>query len=293
MDIQQLRGWADIADKALMVSVIVALLAVAAVAVSAFFSVRFAGAIRAQENEVYDRYRIQWSRHAEEMQEGAAQAAVRIAELERAVADADQRAARAGKESAGAQERTALLEREAGEARQRVAELEKRVEEQGARPPEGGSAEVGAAPGGVAPSRETESKPAEGDREKAKIAESLAKHAGAKAAIYVIEEAPDAADAGALINAALSDAGWASATWRWSGVGGILGVVVLVRSGSDPSVDDAASGLVDALRSDGFNAAKANWPADWKRFRGTLSHGPLAPAPTDAPIRIVVGSRAR
>jgi uncharacterized membrane protein YqiK len=288
MDIQQLRGWADVADKALMVSVIVALLAVLAVGVSAFFSVRFAGALRSQENEVFDRFRSQWSRHADQLQEGAAQATARIAELERAVADADQRAVRAGTESASAQERAAVLEREAVEARQRVAALEKRAEEQGALPPQVGKAEAAAAP-----ATEPESKPAEGNRQKSKVAESLAKHAGSQAAIYVIEEAPDATDAGDSINVILGDAGWTSATWRWSGVGGILGVVVLVRSGSEPAVDEAASGLVDALRSDGFNAAKANWPADWKRFRGTLSHGPLTPAPTDAPIRIVVGSRAR
>jgi hypothetical protein len=288
MDIQQLRGWADVADKALMASVIVALLGVLAVGVSAFFSVRFAGALRAQENEVYDRLRTQWSRHAAQLEEGAAQATARIVELERAVTDADQRATRASTESASAQERAALLEREAGEARQRVAALEKRMEEQGERPPQPGKAEAGAAT-----PTEPESKPADETRKKTKIAEGLAKHAGAKAAIYVIEEAPDAADAGASINSILADAGWASASWRWTGVNGILGVVVLVRSGSDPAVDDAASGLVDALRSDGFNAAKANWPADWKRFRGTLSHGPLTPAPTDAPIRIVVGSRAR
>ena len=288
MDIQQLRGWADVADKALMVSVIVALLAVLAVGVSAFFSVRLAGALRSQENEVFDRFRIQWSRHAEQLQEGAAQAAAQIAELERAVGDADQRAAWADKESASAQERTAVLEREAGEARQRVAALEKRVEEHGPPPPLSGKSEADTAPAAV-----PEGKATDGTGQKTKIVESLAKHAGAKAAVYVIEEAPDAADAGSSISTILSDAGWAPATWRWSGVGGILGVVVLVRSDSDPAVDEAASGLVEALRSEGFNAAKANWPADWRRFRGTLSQGPLTPAPTDAPIRIVVGSRAR
>lgn len=287
MDIQQLRGWADVADKALMVSVIVALLAVVAVGVSAFFSVRFASVIRSQEHEVFDRYRSQWGRHAEQLQEGAAQAAAQIAALERAVADADQRAVRSGKESASAQERAALLEGQAEEARQRVAVLEKRVAEQAVSPESDKTAAA------VAPAAEAESKPADRGEPKSRIAESLTRHAGAKAAIYVIEEAPDAADAGASISNILSDAGWAPATWRWSGVGGILGVVVLVRTGSDPAVDEAASGLVDALRSDGFNAAKATWPADWRRFRGTLSQGPLTPAPTDAPIRIVVGSRAK
>lgn len=284
MEIQQLRGWADVADRALVVSIVVALLAVVAIGISAFFSVRFAGAIRAQEQEVFDRYRGQWGRHAEQLQQDAAQAAARIAELERAVGDAGERADRAGRESANARERTAVLEREAGEAKERVATLEKRVEEREARP----SAATSAA-------AEPDGKPADRaeNEKRTGIAERLAKHAGMKAAVYVIDEVPEAADVGASINAILGDAGWTAATWRWSGVGGILGVVVLVRSGSEPAVDDAASTLVDALRSDGFNAAKATWPADWRRFRGTLSHGPLTPAPTDAPIRIVIGSKAK
>ena len=75
-------------------------------------------------------------------------------------------------------------------------------------------------------------------------------------------------------------------------MGGILGVVVLVKDGSDQVTDEAASALLDALRSAGFNASKGDWPADWRRYRGTLD-GPQAPDPTEASIRIVVGKGAR
>ena len=71
-----------------------------------------------------------------------------------------------------------------------------------------------------------------------------------------------------------------------------MGVVVLTKEGVDPAADQAAAGVVDAFRSAGFNAAKANWPADWHRYRGTLS-GPQSPTPTEAPIRLVIGARSR
>ena len=75
-------------------------------------------------------------------------------------------------------------------------------------------------------------------------------------------------------------------------MGGIVGVVVLIKEGSDPATHEAASTVVDALRSAGFNATKGDWPADWRRFRGTLN-GPQTPGPTEAPIRIVIGAKAR
>jgi hypothetical protein len=124
------------------------------------------------------------------------------------------------------------------------------------------------------------------------IAASLKKFTGTKAALYVLDEAPDAPAVAETISGYLGDAGWAPHSWTWTGVGGIVGVVVLIKDGSDPATDEAASAVLEALRSAGFNAAKGNWPADWRRFRGTLN-GPQSPGPTEAPIRIVIGSRAR
>jgi hypothetical protein len=70
-----------------------------------------------------------------------------------------------------------------------------------------------------------------------------------------------------------------------------MGLVVLTKEGNDPTTDEAAAGIVDAFRSAGFNAAKADWPADWRKFRGTLN-GPQTPTPTEAPIRIVIGAKS-
>jgi len=123
------------------------------------------------------------------------------------------------------------------------------------------------------------------------IVASLRKYAGTNAAVFVLDRVAEAPPAASTISAYLHDAGWASQTWTWTGVAGILGVVVLVKEGSDPETNEAASALVEALRLAGFNAAKGDWPADWRRHRGALD-GPQTPAPTDAPIRIVIGAKA-
>jgi len=67
---------------------------------------------------------------------------------------------------------------------------------------------------------------------------------------------------------------------------------VLIKEGSDAATNEAASTLVEDLRTAGFNATKGDWPAGWHRFRGTLN-GPQTPAATDAPIRIVIGAKSR
>ena len=123
------------------------------------------------------------------------------------------------------------------------------------------------------------------------IIASLRKYAGTNAAVFVLDRVAEAPPAASTISAYLHDAGWESQTWTWTGVAGILGVVVLVKEGSDPETNEAASALVEALRLAGFNAAKGDWPADWRRHRGALD-GPQTPAPTDAPIRIVIGAKA-
>ena len=73
---------------------------------------------------------------------------------------------------------------------------------------------------------------------------------------------------------------------------GIVGVVVLVKDGSAPATNEAASTLAEQLRASGFSATKGEWPADWRRYRGTLD-GPQTPDPTEAPIRIVIGTKPR
>jgi hypothetical protein len=294
MDIEQLRGWATFMDRAMIVSLVATIVAVAALGITTWLSFRFSGAVRAHEYAAIHRYKVEMGKHAAELEQEVSRSRERTLALEQAASSADARAAQAARETAAAAEKARTAEIDAEEVRKRVAELGKQVREAAARAPDPVPAPTVAAetppparqevaPESAAPSREAEPSP---------IVASLKKYAGTKAAVYVLDEAPDAPAIAATISGYLGDAGWAPLTWTWTGVGGIVGVVVLIKDGSDPATDEAASALLEALRSAGFNAAKGNWPADWRRFRGTLN-GPQTPAPTEAPIRIVVGSRAR
>jgi hypothetical protein len=294
MDIEQLRGWATFMDRAMIASLIATIVAVAALGITTWLSFRFSGAVRAHEYAAIHRYKVEMGKHAAELEQEVSRARERTLELEQAASSADARAAQAARETAAAAEKARTAEIDAEEVRKRVAELGKQVREAAARAPDPAPAPAVApetppparqevAPESAAPSREAEPSP---------IVASLKKYAGTKAAVYVLDEAPDAPAVAATISGTLSDAGWAPLTWTWTGVGGIVGVVVLIKDGSDPATDEAASAILEALRTAGYNAAKGNWPADWRRFRGTLN-GPQSPGPTEAPIRIVVGARAR
>ena len=294
MDIEQLRGWATFMDRAMIASLVATIVAVAALGITTWLSFRFSGAVRAHEYAAIHRYKVEMGKHAAELEQEVSRSRERTLELEQAASSADARAAQAARETAAAAEKARTAEIDAEEVRKRVAELGKQVREAAARAPDPAPAPAVAAetppparqevaPESAAPSREAEPSP---------IVASLKKYAGTKAAVYVLDEAPDAPAVAATISGYLSDAGWAPLTWTWTGVGGIVGVVVLIKDGSDPATDEAASAILEALRSAGFNAAKGNWPADWRRFRGTLN-GPQSPGPTEAPIRIVIGARAR
>ena len=60
---------------------------------------------------------------------------------------------------------------------------------------------------------------------------------------------------------------------RWStddgGAAGIVGVVVLIKDGSDQATNVAAPAVLNVVRSSGLNAARGDWPGDWCAFRGT------------------------
>ena len=323
MDIEQLRGWATFMDRAVVVSLVVTVIAVVALATTTWLSVRIGGAVRAREHADFLGYRAEMTKRAveleqqvsrsrertlaleqeasgaqartRELEQEASGARARTRELEQAVSAADARVVQAARESATANEKARSAEIDAEEVRKRVAELAKAVREAKAPAPEPAQPaaveapqpkEEAAPPESAAANREAPPSPI------SPIVASLKPYAGTNAALYVLDEARDAPAVGGAISGYLSDAGWAPLTWTWTGVGGILGVVVLIKDGSDAATNEAASAVVDALRSAGFNAAKGDWPADWRRYRGTLN-GPQAPAPTEAPIRIVIGNKAR
>jgi hypothetical protein len=290
MDIEQLRGWATFMDRAMVASLIATVLAVAALGITTWLSFRFSGAVRAHEYAAIHRYKVEMGKHAAELEQEVSRARERTLALEQSASDADARAARAARESAVAAEKARTAEIDAEEVRKRVAELGKQVREATARAAEPAPAPAVAPE--APPTRQEVESAAPREAELSPTVASLKKYAGTRAAVYVLDEAPDAPAAGATISGYLSDAGWLPLTWTWTGVSGIVGVVVLIKDGSDPATDEAASAILEALRSAGFNAAKGNWPADWRRFRGTLN-GPQSPGPTEAPIRIVIGARAR
>jgi hypothetical protein len=319
MDIDQLRGWATFMDRAMIVSLIATIMAVAALGVTTWLSFRFSGAVRAHEHAVIDRYKGMES-HSVQVEQDVAAARERAAALEqevstargRAVAleqeassareraaafeqaarEANERAAQAARESAAASEKARTPRFDTAEIKQRLADLGKLVREATARavdPTQGSATET---PRPVQGEGTPESAAASRGGQPSPIVSSLRKYAGTKAAVFVLDQVSDARVVGSTISAYLGDAGWAPQTWKWTGVAGILGVVVLIKEGSDPATYEAASTLVEALRSTGFNATKGDWPADWRRFRGALD-GPQTPGPTEAPIRIVIGAKPR
>jgi len=316
MDIEQLRGWATFMDRAVIVSLVATVLSVSALATTTWLSFKAGGAVRAHEQAAFDRYKAEMGKHAVELEQKVSTAQERAAaleqkvttaqdrttKLEQAASEADARAAQAARESVTSREQARSAEIDAEEVRKRVAELAKLVKDAGARapasepPPAPSSAPAAetpqpreeAAPAAAAASPEPQPAPP------SPIVESLRKYAGTKAAVYVVGEVQDAAPVGATIAGYLGDAGWSSATWTWSGVSGIFGVVVLVKDGSDAATNEAAAAIVEAVRTAGFNAVKGDWPAgaSWSRFRGVLN-GPQTPGPTEASIRIVIGARTR
>jgi hypothetical protein len=297
MDISELRGWAAFMDKAAIASLIATVVAVAALGITTWLSLRYNGAVRAHDQALFDRYRGTEGERVSTLEQAVAAARGQTAALEQqltaareqaatlereaaaarqraesfgqAARDANDRATRADRETAAANAKERAAELDAAEIRQRLAELGTRVREATERPPE-----------------PAEAKPS------SPIVASLRKYAGTKAAVFVVDQVADAPAAGAAISSALVEAGWEAQTWKWTGVAGISGVVVLVKDGSDSATDEAASILVGQLRAGGFSATKADWPGNWRRFRGLLD-GPQSPDPTEAVIRIVIGVKPR
>jgi hypothetical protein len=323
MDIDQLRGWATFMDRAMIVSLIATIMAVTALGITTWLSFRYSAAVRAHEHAVIDRYKgmeghsvrleqdvaatreravaleqeVSAARErAVALEREASTARERAVAFEQAAREATEQAARAAGESAAASEKARTPRFDAAEIKQRLVDLGKLVREATARavdPSQGSTAETPRPVQGPVQGEGTpESAAASRGGQPSPIVSSLRKYAGTRAAVFVLDQVSDAPVVGSTISAYLGDAGWAPQTWKWTGVAGILGVVVLIKEGSDPATYEAASALVEALRSSGFNATKGDWPADWRRFRGALD-GPQTPGPTEAPIRIVIGAKPR
>jgi hypothetical protein len=182
-------------------------------------------------------------------------------------------------EAARAHERTAELERDAALARERAAQLEKGVAESNTRAAEAQLALERFKAPRVIP-----------DTEKPKMIAALTKFAPIKAAVYVIGDGPDPIGLGGSITDVLVKSRWDALMWTWSGVGGVVGVVVFAKPGSSADIEAATDGLVLALRAAHIDSVKEPWPGQWDTFGGMLN-GPNPPSPTEPPIRVVIGTK--
>lgn len=131
MDIDQLRGWASLMDRAMIASLVVTLLAVAALGITTFLSFRYSAAVRAHEQTALDRYKGLESEAAQREREATA-AREQAAALERAIATERDRAARLEREVSLARDQATALAREAEHARQQAMALEKAALEKAA-----------------------------------------------------------------------------------------------------------------------------------------------------------------
>lgn len=128
------------------------------------------------------------------------------------------------------------------------------------------------------------------ENNKALIVQVLSKFSGTKAAIYILGEGPEPNNLGRNIGTILNESKWDALDWNWVGAGSAVGVVVTFKHGSDIPIETACDALVSAFNSAHIEAVKQEWPGDWDHFGGMLN-GPNAPSPTEAPIRIIIGTK--
>ena len=69
MDIEQLRGWATFMDRAMIVSLVATVVAVAALGITTWLSFRFSGAVRAHEYAAIHRYKVEMGKHAADLEQ--------------------------------------------------------------------------------------------------------------------------------------------------------------------------------------------------------------------------------
>ena len=214
MDIDQLRGWATFVDKAVVASFVVTVVAVAALGTTTWLSSRIAGAVREQEQAASDRYRGELMQHGARLEQEALAARARVQELEQAVAAANARAGQAAQASVKASETARSAEIDAEEVRRRVEELGRAVMAARARTPEVDQPTAVQSEAKVAPTVAAEASGA--PPAPSPVAERLRRYAGARAALFVLDEARDGAAIALTISGFLGDAGWDSSTWTWS-----------------------------------------------------------------------------
>lgn len=197
---------------------------------------------------------------------------LQTAQANAALGEAQADIAKANLQIAEAKKQTAALEKDTANARKGIVEANARALE--------AQAELARfkAPRSIA------------EADKAAMISLLSKFAGTKVAIYILGDGPEPNGLGRAINDVLTQSQWVPLIWNWSGAGAVAGVVVLFKAGTEGEVGSACDALVTALSGARIATAKEAWPGDWDHFGGMLN-GPNPPAPTEAPIRIVIGTK--
>ncbi len=123
----------------------------------------------------------------------------------------------------------------------------------------------------------------------ADLISTLSKTNHAPVDMFVAGQTKETEDIASVIAEALNQSGWSCMSWAWTGVGGVAGVSILVRSGASPATIASTNALSSALASAGVVVTSQYWPDDWEHFGGMLN-GAAFDA-NRASIRLVVGHK--
>jgi hypothetical protein len=121
---------------------------------------------------------------------------------------------------------------------------------------------------------------------------AVSKFAPVPIAIWEAGETEEIGTVSRSVLAALQLAHWSPNLWTWTGIGPILGLIIVVKPNSAAPVIEAADALVAALNGVGLQCNREPWAGDWDQFGGMLN-GLQTPGPTSAPIRLIIGAKAQ
>jgi len=122
------------------------------------------------------------------------------------------------------------------------------------------------------------------------ILDKLSAFKGSRINIFTFGETPEIIQLTSSLSTLLRAAGWNLEVWNAVGGGSVSGVLVLTRTASDKSIENAANALVSALNESGIAAGK------WQSFSdpappATMVTGPTWDASKIAPIRMLIGNK--
>lgn len=120
---------------------------------------------------------------------------------------------------------------------------------------------------------------------------ALSKFEGTNAVIYVASDALEPNVLAGVLGGILKQAKWDAPSYVWSGIGAVVGIIVIGKPDAIAEVGPTCATLVGLLNSVGLDAAIQHWPGnDWGQVGGMLN-GLNPPDPFKPPIRIIIGAK--